>query len=73
MNKTMLIGLVLIVLGVLSLGYEGISYMTQEKVLDLGPLELDVEKKETIPIPRIVGIMFLVGGIATTAYASKNP
>ncbi len=71
MNKTMLLGVVLIVLGVLALGYESISYMTQENVVDLGPLDIDVETKETIPVPRIVGVIFLIGGIAT-AYASKK-
>jgi uncharacterized membrane protein HdeD (DUF308 family) len=73
MNKTILIGLVLITLGVLALGYEGMTYMTHEEVIDLGPLEINVEKKETIPVPRIVGVVFLLGGIATVAYAAKKP
>lgn len=72
MKNTMLVAVVLIVLGVLALGYEGITYMTQEEIVDLGPLELDVEKKETIPIPRIVGLVFLVGGVVTAVYASTK-
>lgn len=66
----MLIGIVLIVLGVFALSYEGITYMTQEEVLDVGPLELDVEKKETLPIPRVAGLVFLVGGVITVVYTS---
>lgn len=72
MKKAMLIGIVLIVLGVVSLGYEGISYMTQEEVVDIGPLELDVEKEETIPIPRVAGLVFLVGGVITVVYTSMK-
>lgn len=72
MKKTLLIGIVLIVLGVISLGYEGISYMTQEEVVDIGPLELDVEKKETLPIPRVAGLVFLVGGVITVVYTSMK-
>lgn len=68
----MLIAVILIVLGVLALGYEGITYMTQEEIVDLGPLELDVEKKETIPIPRVVGLVFLIGGVVTAVYASTK-
>ena len=72
MKKTMLIGIVLIVLGVIALGYEGITYMTQEEVVDIGPLELDVEKEETIPIPRVAGLVFLVGGVITVVYTSMK-
>ncbi len=72
MKKTLLIGIVMIVLGVLSLGYEGITYMTQEEVLDVGPLELDVQKEETLPIPRVAGLVFLVGGVITVVYSSMK-
>lgn len=72
MKKTVLIGAILIVLGVLSLAYEGITYMTREEVVDIGPLELDVEKKETLPIPRVAGLVFLAGGIITLVYSSTK-
>ncbi len=72
MKKTLLIGIVMIVLGVLSLGYEGITYMTQEEVLDVGPLELDVQKEETLPIPRVAGLVFLVGGVITVVYSTMK-
>ncbi len=72
MKNTMFVAIVLIVLGVLALGYEGITYMTQEEIVDLGPLEIDVEKEETIPVPRIVGLVLLVGGVVTAVYASTK-
>jgi len=72
MKKTMLIGLILIVVGVLVIRYEGISNMTQDEVVHLGPLEKGLENQETIPVPRIVGITFLIGGIATVAYTFKK-
>ena len=70
MKRSIIVGIVLIVIGVLALGYEGITYMTQEEVLDLGPLDVDVQKEETIPIPRVVGLIFLVGGIIVASYSS---
>jgi uncharacterized membrane protein HdeD (DUF308 family) len=57
------IGVILIVLGLVALAYQGISYTTREKVVDLGPIEASKETKETIPLPPIVGIVSIVGGI----------
>lgn len=63
MKPATLIGVILIVLAVVSFGYQGITYTTREKVLDVGPLHATVEKQKTIPIPPIVGGIALAGGI----------
>ena len=59
-----LVGIVLIVLGALALAYQGITYTTREKVLDIGPIEATKEERKTIPLPPVVGAVALVGGIA---------
>jgi hypothetical protein len=64
MRPATLIGIVLIVLSVIAFGYQGITYTTREKVVDLGPIEATAEKKKTIPLPPIFGAIALVGGIA---------
>ena len=43
-----LIGIVLIVLGVIGLVAGGISWTEREKVVDLGPLEVTTENRESI-------------------------
>jgi hypothetical protein len=58
-----LIGVALIVLGVVALVYEGITYTTSEKVIDLGPLKAEVERKRTIPLSPLVGVVAVAGGI----------
>lgn len=58
-----IVGVILIVLGVLALVYQGIQYTTKEKVLDIGSLKITAEKKRTIPLPPIVGGVALVAGI----------
>ena len=58
-----LAAIVLIVLGVLALSYQGISYFTQEKLIDIGPLKLTASEKHTIPLPPILGGVALVAGI----------
>jgi len=59
-----LVGIILIVLGVLALVYQGIQYTTKEKILDIGSLKVSADTKKTIPLPPIVGGVALVAGIA---------
>lgn len=64
MKTTTILGIALIVLGLVAFAYQGITYTTRENVIDLGPLQATVDKKETIPLPPLVGGLALVGGIA---------
>jgi hypothetical protein len=72
MKPALLIGIILIVLGIVSLAYQGITYTTREKVLDIGPLEATAEKEKTIPLPPIVGGLALVGGVILVATAGRK-
>jgi uncharacterized membrane protein HdeD (DUF308 family) len=64
MKPVALLGIVLIVLGIGALAYQGFSYTTREKVLDLGPLQATAERRKTVPLPPIVGIVAVVAGVA---------
>jgi uncharacterized membrane protein HdeD (DUF308 family) len=57
-------GIILIILGVLALVYQGIQYTTREKILDIGSIKVSADSKRTIPLPPIVGGVALVAGIA---------
>jgi uncharacterized membrane protein HdeD (DUF308 family) len=67
-----LVGVVLIVLGVLALAYQGITYTTREKIVDIGPLKASVDKEKSIPLPPIVGALALVGGVALVIVGSRK-
>jgi len=58
------LGIVLVILGVVALAYQGIQYTSREKILDIGSLEVTANTKKNIPIPPIVGGISLVAGIA---------
>lgn len=58
------VGIILIVLGVLALVYQGIQYTTKEKLIDIGPLKVTATEKKTFPLPPIVGGVAIVAGIA---------
>jgi hypothetical protein len=64
--------IVLIVLGVIALAYGGISYTREEKVLDIGPIEATAQRRETIPLPPILGAAAIVGGIAMLVVAGRR-
>ena len=63
MKPIVLVGIVLIVLGAIALAYQGITYTTQEKIIDVGPLKASVEKQKTIPLPPILGGLAVAAGI----------
>jgi hypothetical protein len=64
MKGKMLVGVILIVLGGLALAYQGITYTTKDTVVDIGPLEVEKENTNTIPLPPILGAVALVAGLA---------
>lgn len=72
MKRMTLIGLLLIVLGGIGLVYGGVSYMTEEKVLDLGKLEIEAQKEHTIPLPPIAGAILLATGVVVILAGSRK-
>lgn len=67
-----IIGVVLIVIGIIALAYGGITYTRREKVLDIGPIEATTEKRETIPLPPVLGGLALAGGIVLLIVGSRR-
>lgn len=68
-----IVGIVLIVVGLISLAYGGINYTSREKVLDIGPIEATAERQKTLPMPPILGGVALVAGIGLLVMGSKKP
>lgn len=58
-----LIGIVLIILGVISLAYQGITYTTHKKVFQIGNVQATREEHKTVPLPPVLGGLALAGGI----------
>jgi hypothetical protein len=64
--------IVLIVVGVIALAYGGISYTREKKVIDLGPIEATTKTRETIPLPPVLGIAAIAGGIALLVVSGRK-
>jgi len=67
-----LLGIILIVVGIVAFAYQGITYTTREKVIDLGPMHVTAERTRTLPLPPIVGAIALVGGIVLLVTGRKK-
>jgi hypothetical protein len=63
MKPVTIAGVVLIVLGLAALAYQGVTYTTHETVLDIGPVHATADRQKTLPISPIVGILAVAGGV----------
>ncbi len=72
MKPIMLVGIVLVIVGAIVLGYQGITYTTHEKVFQLGPIEATKKTEKTIPLPPILGGVVLAAGIVLIIMQAKK-
>lgn len=64
MGSKSVLGMVLVVLGVLALAYQGFTYTVPKKAVDVGPIHVTKDEHHTVPLPPIIGALALIGGIA---------
>ena len=69
---TKLFGVALIVLGVIALVYQGISYKSKEKLFDVGPFKAEVSTQKTIPLSPVLGVVAVAGGIALLIFTGRR-
>ena len=72
MKLSTLFAVLLIVIGIAAFAYEGITYKTREKAVDLGSLQVTTERTKHIPISPIAGVIALAGGIVLLVRSSKK-
>lgn len=63
MKPIAMIGVVLIVVGLAALAYQGITYTSRETVIDIGPVHATADRDKTIPLPPIVGGVAVAAGV----------
>ena len=64
MKPMTIAGAVLVVLGVVALIYQGITYTSRETIVDIGPLHATADQQKTLPLPPVLGVVAVAGGIA---------
>lgn len=66
------VGVILILLGILGFIFGGISFTRDEKVADIGPIEIEQERTDTVPIAPIAAGVAVVAGIALVALGGSR-
>jgi hypothetical protein len=72
LSGKLVLGVVLIAIGIISLAYQGITYTTHKKVIDLGPIQATEAERHTLPLPPVVGVLSLVAGIVILATGKRG-
>jgi len=65
------LGIVLAAIGLIMMIYTGFNYVTKEKVVDLGPIEINKETNHPVQWSPIIGAVLLVGGVVIFATGKK--
>lgn len=69
--QTKTVGIVLIVIGIILIAYTGFNFVTTEKVVDIGPINISKDNNHFVQWSPIVGVVLLVGGIVVTVLGKK--
>jgi hypothetical protein len=72
MKTGVVVGIVLIVLGVIGFAVGGVSFTHQKKDVDVGPVQISHEKKETVPISPILSTVSLIAGAALVVVGMRG-
>ncbi|WKD86265.1 hypothetical protein KCTC32516_01631 [Polaribacter huanghezhanensis] len=70
--KTKTLGLTAAIIGIFMVIYTGFNYITKEKIVDIGSVEMSVNKSHSIQWSPIAGVVLLIGGIALAAISRKK-
>lgn len=66
-------GIALMILGIVALSYNRITYTTEEKIAEIGPFKATAEKEKSIPLPPVLGGLALIAGVGLVAIGFKKP
>ncbi len=72
MKPQSLFGVLLIAIGIIAFAYQGFTYKTREKAVDIGPIQITTDKTHSVPLPPIVGAMLLVSGLVLLVTGGKR-
>jgi drug/metabolite transporter (DMT)-like permease len=72
MRVLAIIGALLIVFGIVALAFQGFTFFTTERMVDAGPLHIDVQKPHTIIFHPILGVVAVVAGLVLVIVGIKG-
>jgi hypothetical protein len=73
MKPGAVVGALLILAGIIMLSVGGFSFTSQERVADVGPIEVTAERERSVPLPPILAGLAIVGGLALIVTSRRRP
>ena len=72
MRTLAFIGVLLIAFGIVALAFQSITYFTTERAVDIGPLQIDVQRPHTIVFHPIAGAVAVGAGLVLIIVGAKR-
>ncbi|MFV8271370.1 hypothetical protein ACNQGP_15735 [Flavobacterium sp. GT2N3] len=70
--KMRTVGIVMIILGIIMLLYTSFNYVTTEKVVDIGPIEINQQVNHPVKWSPIIGVVLALGGVLLMVVNNKK-
>ena len=72
MTTKRIVGLVLVVIGIVTLVWGGVFWTDRDTVFEAGPVAIESAEREGFSLPPVLGIISLIGGIVLLAIPSRT-
>ena len=72
MKPAVIVGILLVLLAIVGLSYNRITYTSREKIAQIGPFQATAEKEKSIPLSPVLGGVALVAGVGLIAVGYKK-
>ena len=66
------LGILVIIVGILMMVYTGFHYVTTEKLIEFGPININKEKNHSVQWTPIIGLLVIFGGLVILKVGSKK-
>jgi len=71
-KPTTIFAILLIAAGIAAIAYQGFTYTTREKVVDIGPVHVLADRTRSVPLPPLVGGLAIMGGVILLAVGRRT-
>lgn len=66
------LGIVVIIVGILMMVYTGFHYVTTQKLIEFGPININKEKNHSVQWNPVIGLLVIIGGVVILKVGSKK-
>ena len=71
MKPATIVGFLLIILGIVGFAVGGVSFTHEKKDVDLGPVQISHQQKQTVPISPILSTISLIAGVGLVVVGAR--